>query len=196
MATKVVTNVCRVSFPHLFQPRAITEGQPPKYSATILIPKTDTATIEAINKALQAELLSLCPNGVKPPNLKFPIKNGDGLLDKNSQQRPECVGMYVINATSIRKPGIVDAQCKDIMSAEEIYGGCYCKFQLAFAAYNMPTSKGVGCYLNNVQKIKDGEPLAGWDRAQDIFTPVEVEAGVASKDPTTNLDLDEVLKAI
>ena len=52
--TKVTTGEVRFSFPHVFQPHANNPGQEEKYSVTILIPKTDTATIDAIQAAMQA----------------------------------------------------------------------------------------------------------------------------------------------
>ncbi len=197
MASKVLTGVVRVSFPHLFTPRSIVEGQSPKYSCTLLIPKDDKATVEAINAALSTELKAMCPDGKKPAGLKLPVKNGDGMLDKNDVQRPECVGMYAINATSARKPGIVDSTCQKIVNPDEIYGGCFCRVQIAFSPYNLPASKGIGCYLNNVQKIKDGTPFAGWERAEDVFTPVPGGVTTTSADPSSvNVDLDAVLRNI
>ena len=72
--TKVTTGEVRFSFPHVFQPHANNPGQEEKYSVTILIPKTDTATINAIQAAMQAaaqEGVSTKFNGQMPAMLLF-----------------------------------------------------------------------------------------------------------------------------
>jgi len=174
MATKVVTGPCRLSYEHIWTPKAVADGQEPKFSAAILIPKTDTATIAGIKEAIRKEAAQAYPNGKVPPNFKLPLKDGDTLLDKDGKPRLECLGHYVINASSNTRPGIVDAACQPILDKSLVYSGCYCNFQLGFATYNLPTSKGVGAYLNNVQKVKDGPSLAGRDDPKDVFKPVPV----------------------
>lgn len=170
MATKVVTEVCRLSYAHVFTPRAVQEGQEAKYSAAILIDKKEnTATVAKIKAAIKAEQEIGWPTGKLPANLKLPLKDGDGMLDKNGVQRKETAGKWVINASCKSKPGIVNAAREDIIDKDEIYSGCFCRFSLAFAPYNLPTSKGVGCYLNNIQKIKDGPSLEGRESAKDAF---------------------------
>ena len=79
--TKVTTGEVRFSFPHVFQPHANNPGQEEKYSVTILIPKTDTTTINAIQAAMQAaaqEGVSTKFNGQMPAMLKNPMHDGDG----------------------------------------------------------------------------------------------------------------------
>ena len=43
--TKVITGVCRWSYANVWQPKAIEEGAKPKYSVSLIIPKSDTATV-------------------------------------------------------------------------------------------------------------------------------------------------------
>ena len=52
-ATKVVTGEVRFSFLNVFEPKSI-NGSEEKYSVSLLIPKTDTKTINAINRAVEA----------------------------------------------------------------------------------------------------------------------------------------------
>ena len=46
--TKVVTGVVRLSYANVWEPVSINGGTP-KYSVSLIIPKSDTKTIEAIN---------------------------------------------------------------------------------------------------------------------------------------------------
>ena len=52
--TKVVTGKVRLSYVNVFEPKAMAEGETPKYSVCVMIPKTDKVTIEKINKAIEA----------------------------------------------------------------------------------------------------------------------------------------------
>lgn len=54
IATKVLTGEVRLSYVNLVTPRAPQQGGEPKYSATLLIPKTDAATIANINASIKA----------------------------------------------------------------------------------------------------------------------------------------------
>ena len=66
---KVLTGECRLSYCNLTTPRAAQQGGEPKYSVTLLIPKTDVATKADIDAAIQAaanEALSKVWNGARP----------------------------------------------------------------------------------------------------------------------------------
>jgi len=53
--TKVVTGVVRLSYEHVWEAVSI-NGSNPKYSASIIIPKDDTKTIDAINSAIDSAI--------------------------------------------------------------------------------------------------------------------------------------------
>lgn len=175
-ATKVITNEVRLSFPHLFEAHANQPGQQAKFSATILIPKTDVATKAKIDAAIQAAIqqgLSKSWGGVKPPIVPTPLHDGDGVRPSDgSAFGEECKGHWVMTASSKQPPQVVDQALNPIMSQTEIYAGVYARVSLNFFAYNSNGRKGIGCGLNNVQKLRDGEPLTSRSTAQDDFTPV------------------------
>lgn len=80
--TKVLTGECRLSYCNLNAPRAAQQGGEAKYSVTLLIPKTDTATKADIDAAINAaanDAMTKLWNGVRPPQLKVPIYDGDGV---------------------------------------------------------------------------------------------------------------------
>ncbi|NOW84303.1 hypothetical protein B0H39_002184 [Clostridium beijerinckii] len=167
--TKVTTGKVRLSYAHLFEPHAI-EGNEPKYSVSVIIPKTDTETLKAIKEATdQAKKDGASKWGGKvPPTLKTPLRDGD-------TERPDdeaYAGCYFLNANSKNKPGVVDANVQPILDATEVYSGCYGRLTLNFYAYNANGNKGVAAGLGNVQKLEDGEPLGGFTRAEDDFTAV------------------------
>lgn len=170
-STKIVTGKTRLSYVNLLTPRAQEEGKEPKYSVCILIPKSDTKTVNAIRAAIEAakEAGKATWGGKIPPGLKVPLRDGD-----TERDGPEYAGHWFINASSKRKPQIVDASVQPILDASEIYSGMYARVSINFYAYNQAGNRGVAAGLNNVQKVADGTPLGGAAaRAEDEFSAVE-----------------------
>ncbi|AGM14090.1 hypothetical protein P2559Y_0027 [Croceibacter phage P2559Y] len=158
-STKVITGKVRFSYAHVFEPNAIQEGQKEKYSVSILIPKTDKATIAKVEKAIEAAKQEGKGkwNGKIPAVLKLPLRDGDA-------ERPDdeaYEGCMFLNANSVRKPAIVDADLEPIMDKDEFYSGCYGRAAINFYGYSASGNKGVAVGLNNLQKLEDGDRLSG-----------------------------------
>ena len=167
--TKVVTGKVRFCYVNVFEPTAMNEGDTPKYNICILIPKTDTKTLEKINKAIEAAKQAgkaklADKNGKIPSNLKLPLRDGD---DERGDD-PAFEGMYFINANSQRKPSIVDKELNPIMEKEEFYSGLLWPCINQLLCFNI-SSKGIAAGLNNLQKLEDGEMLAGGSTAEEDF---------------------------
>lgn len=160
MSTQITTGRVRLSYAHLFEPVAIQEGQAKKYSTAILIPKTDKATIKAINDAVEAaKEKDKAKWGGKipaPSLLKTPLRDGD--LEKPDDENYE--GMYFLNASSTKMPKIVDRNKQEILDSEEVYSGCFARVVLNFYGFNVQ-SKGVAAGLQAVQKLEEGDRLGG-----------------------------------
>lgn len=177
-ATKVVTGEVRLSYAHLWEPYAQQDDQEPKYSCAILIPKTDTVTINKIRKAQKAALdagLVSKFGGKKPPNLKTTLRDGDEEADL--ERNPEYAGHYFMNVSSKTKPGIVDRNVNPILDSSEVYSGCYARVSINAFAYSVSGNKGISFGLNHVQKLRDGDFLGGRTRAEDDFDSVEGDDG-------------------
>lgn len=168
-STKVVTGKVRFCYVNVFEPTAMNEGDTPKYNICVLIPKSDTATIDKIKKAIEAakeagKAKLTDKNGRIPANLKLPLRDGD-------EERPDDPAFedhYFINTNSMRQPSIVDRSLNPIMSRDEFYSGCYGRASINFYAFNVQ-SKGIAAGLNNLQKLEDGEMLAGGSTAEEDF---------------------------
>ncbi len=172
MPTKVVTGMVRFSYANVWEPQSVNDSDSKKYSVSLIIPKDDKKTIDAINKAIEiAKQEGKAKFGGRiPANLKLPLRDGD-------LERPEdeaYKNSYFLNANSSLKPGIVDAKVKPILDQSEFYSGCYGRASIVFYAYDNG-SKGIACGLQNLQKLKDGEPLGGRSKAEDDFEIEEVE---------------------
>ncbi|MGD9678404.1 MAG: DUF2815 family protein [Vulcanibacillus sp.] len=169
--TQVVTGRVRLSYANLFKPVAIDESQEPKYSLSILIPKSDKVTLKKIAAAIEAAKQAGATKwgGKIPANLKTPLRDGDE--DRPDQE--EYAGHYFINASSRQKPGIVDSKLNEILDSTEVYSGCYGRVSVNFYAFNTAGNKGIACGLNNVQKLDDGDYLGGHSRAEDDFEAID-----------------------
>lgn len=168
-STKVVTGKVRFCYANVFEPFAMDEGGTPKYSICILIPKSDEATVNKINKAIEAAKQAgkaklADKNGRIPSSIKTPLRDGD----EERGDDPAFEGMWFLNANSTRKPIIVDRGLNPIMSRDEFYSGCFGRASINFYAFNV-SSKGIAAGLNNLQKLEDGESLMGGSSAEDDF---------------------------
>ncbi len=170
--TKVITGPdTRWSYANVWEAKAINGGAP-KFSLSLIIPKSDTATVEAIENATEAAYdigsAKLKGNSRSIPPLsaiKTPLRDGD--IEKPDDEA--YANSYFLNANSTTAPGIVDADRQPILDRSEVYSGCYGRVSITFYAFNSNGNRGIACGLNNLQKIRDGEPLDGHTRAEDDF---------------------------
>jgi hypothetical protein len=144
--------------------------------------------------------------GDKPPSwTKSPFREGKQKTDEyqngfDLSKNPEYEGMIIVTANSVDiRPDIRDAKVQPIMDTNEVYSGCYCRaFVVAYGyepTVNPETGQKEGSYgitfgLQAVQKIRDGERLAGGvtDAGKD-FAPFSVPATVGANEDMMDLDV-------
>nr|DAM63206.1 MAG TPA: DNA helix destabilizing protein [Caudoviricetes sp.] len=170
--TKVITGVnTRWSYANVWDPKSI-DGGKPKFSVSLIIQKDDTATVDKIKAAIQTAYeegqSKLKGNGKSVPpltSIKNPLRDGD--IEKPDDEA--YAGCYFVNANSSTAPGVVDADRQPIIERSEVYSGVYGRASINFYAFNVNGNKGIACGLNNLQKIRDGEPLGGKASAESDF---------------------------
>ena len=137
---RVVIGPCRIAYPHVFEPHAAKDSnEAPKYSATILVPKSETETVNALNKAVKMIFNEAVPGkwGGKTPKDGFwnnPINDGDSPKKTGEERGDEFKDCYFITPKNIRKPLVLDKG-----------------------------SKGIGCQLVALKKWKDDTAWGGSD---------------------------------
>ena len=169
-ATKVVVP-CRISFANIWEPKSI-NGSEEKYSVSCLIPKSDKATLAKIHKAIEAakeDAKGKKWGGKIPPNIKLPMHDGD--IDRPDDEN--YAGHMYFNATSKDAPQIVDRKVQPILDPMECGSGDYCNVSVNFYGFAASGNRGIAAGLGNIQKVKDGERLAGRASAASEFTEVE-----------------------
>lgn len=187
MAQKCIIKNVRFSYVHVFQPHKFAgdDDKEPKYSATVLIPKKGEdgkpnpevdAVKEAIEKAYK-ESINEKWGGKSPKDWFCPLQDGDE-TDRDGEDRGEAYhGHYFINAKSRQKPGVVDNNCSPIMNSDDFFSGCYGHVSVAFSGFENKGNKGISCFLNNIMKTRDGEPLGS-----GASTPEDDFAGLSGDD--------------
>lgn len=171
--TKYVTGKVRFSYANVWEPKGI-NGSEPKYSISILIPKSDTKSLAEANAAINAAIeagktkLATKTGQVIKAQLKLPLRDGD----TERPDDPAYAGHYFFNANSTTQPGIVGPDVKPILDQTEFYSGCYGRASVNFYAFNSNGNKGIAAGLNNLQKLADGEALAGGSKPEDDFEAV------------------------
>ncbi len=177
--TKVITGPKTVfSYLNVNEPKAPLGGGTPKYSVSLIIPKSDTVTIAKINAAIEAAYnegqSKLKGNSKFVPeldSLKTPLRDGD----KDRKGDPVYANSYFLNANGASKPGVVDADRQEIIDTSELYSGISGRASINFYAFNSNGNKGIACGLNNLQKLADGTPLGSRSRAEDDFANLDDE---------------------
>lgn len=177
--TTIIIGPCRFSYLNALVAKSITQADgsssAPKYSVSLLIPKSDKALLAKVQAAHDAAFAL----GVEQK--KFPAKKSkafkdaihDGdekMLKDNVTPDPVYAGHWYVNASSTDKPGWVDAKGVAMMnpSEEEVYSGMTGRAHVNFFPYNK-LSQGIGCGLNHLQKLRDGEKLGGKPALESAF---------------------------
>ena len=169
---KVITGPnTRWSYANVWEPKSINGGTP-KYSISLIIPKSDTVTIARIKAAIEAAYqegqVKLRGNGRSVPPLaaiKTPLRDGD----VERPDDPAYANSYFINANSTTAPGIVDADRNPVLTRSDVYSGVYGRASINFYAFSSNVNKGIAVGLNNIQLLRAGEPLGGKASAESDF---------------------------
>ncbi len=169
--TKVVTGIVRLAYVNIWEPKTSTNGKA-RYGCMLIIPKTDTETVEAIQRAIDCAIqegIGKFGGKVAPRSrLKLPLRDGD--LERSDEAFKGC---WFINASSKVAPQVVDRQLRGDLAPEEIYSGVYARVSIKLYAYSVSGNKGVACGLRNVQKVHDGEVLRGRVSASSEFSVID-----------------------
>jgi len=169
--TRVTTGIVRLSYANLNQPKSINGGDA-KYSASILIPKSDTRTLELVEAAVKSayedgagKLRGKSKSVPALKTLKLPLRDGD-------EERPDDEAYqdhFFLNASNKEQPDCVDRNRQEIIDPSELYSGIYARVRLNFYAFNAEGNRGIAVSLNGVQKVKDGPHLGGRENAAEVF---------------------------
>lgn len=166
---KITTGKVRLSYANVWEPKPY-KNQPPKYSCSLIIPKSDTKTVNKIREAIREMLADqdiINKLGGKTKNIRTPLRDGD--VDR--EEDAAYANSFFINASADENhpPRIVDRDKNEILDRSEVYSGCYVQVVLNLFPYNQEGNRGIGCGLAGIRKLADGEPLSGTVVSDDDF---------------------------
>lgn len=167
--TRVITGKVRFSYATLFKARSMNPGDEPKYSVSLIIPKSDKKTVDLINKAIDEAIKvghekGTFPKSMTRANLKLPLRDGDA----ERSEKPEYKNSWFINANSKQKPQVVDVDRNEIIDPLDLVSGDYGRVSVNFYPFKNK-SVGIAAGLGNVQKLENGEPLGNITSADQDF---------------------------
>lgn len=167
----------RISFPALFSPRQSDNGGKARYEVTMLFfpGEMDEGQKALLNKMADAAKAAAA-NEFKCALGGNGTRNPFGKTDEKPQWYPSG-GIYV-KFVSYMKPGLVgpDRRPLDPADPNSLYPGCWCRVSWTIRTYNASGNKGVGFWLQNLQKVRDDERLggSGYATPDDDFTELAV----------------------
>ena len=171
-STKTKTGKIRLSYAaQLYEPKPNDKGDM-KFGVTLLIPKTDTATYNALCAAAEACKRTKAPGKDEQFYKAAPrtIHDGDGVKPSTGESYgPECKGHWVVAVSSNEKPGIVSLDPSFNPATDKINSGDWAKVSLNAFWFDTGTNKGVTFGLNNVLFMERGERIDGRTSATDDF---------------------------
>lgn len=176
----IVLKRVRLSFPNLFQ-KAVFDGKPTKYTATLLLPKgteADPKEWRSIyveqNKLLKADIKTLMTEKGYP-NLepdRLCLSDGD---NKEYDGYKGCLALRVgsNNRPNHIKPDKTQATEEDGL----FYAGCHVDAAVTFWFQNNQYGKRVNCNIHGLQFRCHGDPLSGVHVDTDaVFETIEDDA--------------------
>lgn len=171
---KCITPEFRVSYPSVFKAKAFGD-QEAKFSLTMLFDKkldlskpASVGSMSLKHAAFNAATEKWGPKENWPKKLKLPFRDGDD----ERPDTPGYAGMIFVPANSKNQPGLVDQRLQPILDERDFYAGCYARAELIAFAYDTKGNRGVAFALQNVQKLRDGEPFSGRKAAESVFDAV------------------------
>nr|DAD98243.1 MAG TPA: DNA helix destabilizing protein [Myoviridae sp. ctiu99] len=174
-SVRITTGKVRLSYANIWAPKSF-DGQPEKYSCSLIIPKSDTKTVGRIREAIKTLLADKDVQtklGGKTKGLKMPLRDGD----TDREDDPNYADCYFINASATpeHRPLILDRDKNEVLDQSEVYSGCYCQASISLYAFNSNGNKGIGCGLRGIRKLADGEPLGGSVVTADEFDDDDID---------------------
>lgn len=170
MATKaVMTPIGIASFITLKEPRAIVEGNEPRFSITLIFDKAaqNTKQFKELEEAIEQALMQKWPNkATRPRDLRSPFRDGgekEGIYEGYKR------GDIFINPWSQKKPGVVDINRQDLLDLDDVFAGWTARANVRPFAYDRAGKRGVGLFLDNVQFLREGKRLDGRKAASESY---------------------------
>ena len=160
-----------LSFPNLFEPKAVNPGDDPKYSCVVIVDESRTSIpdLQKLIQSVGAEKFG----ATLPPNLKICLKKGDTWRPDDESVK----GKWVVTMAAKERPALVynDDARTDIVDRSALYAGCVVAAHVNIYAFDVKISKGVTAGLNGIIKLADGDRLDSRPTKGDMFGDIAAD---------------------
>lgn len=142
-----------------------------KYSTAIVFkPGTDISDLQAL---VEEAVADLAPKDTNVKALRNPLSR-DG-AEKEHLGGPYVEGAKFFTAKTNFKPQIIDGDQNPIFNSEDVYAGCTGRLLVHCYYYDRDGNKGIGFGLDGVQKMGEGERIAGGVDVTTVFDKVSAD---------------------
>lgn len=182
MAKVLITEPFRLIFPRIFggEVKEDSKGKERNRYSIVMVFHESDQYLKVLNDVITET------GKTKFGNAKFrkPFKKvGEAEGDWDVTKYPYMKGMVSVEAWCYDiQPQVVNQQVKPILDPSELYSGCYCRASITPGAFEYQGIKRTNFFLNNIQKVKDGEHLDSRTAAEDDFTPLETPENEVNND--------------
>lgn len=183
----------RISYPHIFKPAAKTgddgkivlddAGQPIlEYTCALIIPKSDTATIEMLQACMRRAAVAFFGEAKVPPKWNKGLRDGDtddyallDPLDPKKGRKPEYVGHMWINCRNKRKPMVIGDKKDEftgtwaVLNESDLKAGDWVRAQIECYGFDVGLNKGVAFSFSAIQFVEEGEALVAGGFDASLF---------------------------
>jgi hypothetical protein len=178
---RIMLENVRLSYPHLFVPRASEEGKEPKFSASFILDKKKHAPLIAkLEKLIERVALDFFKKKVALK--KTCLRDGNEKADNDGYG--DEVMFVTSSAGKNKRPAVLDADKTKLVEGDSRpYAGCYVNALLRLYAYDHKVGgKGVAAGLLAVQFVEDGPAFGA--------APVDTDA--VFKDVSGSESVDDI----
>lgn len=196
-------NALILSFPHLVEPQImpVKPGEAPRkpqYGCVVVLTKeqVEAGMLEPV-KRIAAEARDNFFGATKPRGLRSPFRKNEEMWEEGPDglllPAPgyPAGGMFIGLKGGAEKPDCRDEQMRPVTDARVLYPGCKVNVVCTAYGYDYSGNKGVSIGLGALQKVGDGENIAGRVSAADYFKKVDTLADNATTGATTGDGWDE-----
>ena len=159
---KVILQNVRLAFPHLFEAKAVNEGEDKAFSASFIFDKKHSAN-KTVNDAVEAVALDKWEK--ESDKVLKTLRASDKVCLRSGDTKPDYDGFpgnMFISARNKARPLVLDRDKSQLSAADgRPYGGCYVNATVDVWAQSNKYGKRINATLTGVQFLKDGDAFIG-----------------------------------
>lgn len=182
-----VTPVGRASFLNIQEKQEQLNGDL-KFTGSICFSKENEEDLKDVRRHIrQAIVAKWGKDKAKwPKGLDIPLRDGDQKADEAKERGKNLEnyrGHFYMNCKTDYQPGVVGPNGKPLMNLDDLYAGCYVRYNVSFYAYQKGGNAGVGVGLQNIMLVKQSEER--WDAkvsAEQAFAAYAEESSDEEED--------------